>query len=128
LKTWLFNLAYSIFGIDTDYPILRYNDFMAYMNNRVPFAYVLAVTNNFDLLAPVGTSTPSAIPDFDLTWNPKWKVNDVMTDLDPVEIHIAGSTFQVAEDSRYMYYNFWKGILAVGFAFYCVSLFRRMFA
>jgi hypothetical protein len=128
-KVWIYTLFNNFFGIDAQYAIDRYSLFSEQTAGKIPFAYVKAITDNFNLITPVASSSAfeASVPAFDLSFTPKLIKNGVESDLTPVSVHVDSGVFSILDTQREFLYTFWKVIIAIMWGYYVVGLFHRMF-
>jgi hypothetical protein len=129
-KVWIYTLFNNFFGIDPQYAIDRYSTFSNETAGKIPFAYVKAITDNFNLITPVASSSAfeDTVPAFDMSFTPKLKVGGgALGDITPVSIHVDSGVFSILDTQREFLYTFWKVIIAIMWGYYVIGLFHRMF-
>jgi hypothetical protein len=121
---WKFNqILISVFGIDQQ----ANQQYLYALNNalstKVPTAYILSLS-----VAGFGTpiGSPSAIPDFNLSWSPKWVHGNNTTNIAPVDIHIPGNKFNPVQPFLTFMRTFFDVTLWVSFLFWILFNARKL--
>jgi hypothetical protein len=90
MRNWFIATINTLFGIKYTAIESQINTLYGTLNTKVPFAYLTTFSS---LSFGSSTGTASAIPAFNLVYQPKLKIGGVLTDITPVDLSVDASQF-----------------------------------
>jgi hypothetical protein len=124
-KAWIYALVDEYFGFDEEDFTEQYANFLLDTKDKIPFYYLYRMEADTTWRNPVVASS-TAIPDFDMTLQPKLYRNGNPIIVDPIVIHIPHEQFDPIAPFIGQLRTIWKMALYIAMLVYAIGMARRI--